>query len=249
VFDRLCRSQALAADPTRPSVLDVVRADAKRLHGQIGRRDQQRLAEFTDSVRALELRIAATAARPEGGGAVDPAKAPPPGMPTDHAAHVGLMTDLIALAFATDATRLVTFLMANEVSGRDFAFVPGCAGGFHDFSHHEGKQAKKEPYAKISRWYVERYRDLLQKLAALPEGDGTVLDHSFVVFGSAMSDGNEHSPHDLPILLAGRGDGTFPQGRLVRSPRDTPLCRLWLWLLQRFGCDLASFGDADSPLF
>ncbi len=250
VFDRLFRAQALAADPARPSVLDVVRADANRLRAQLGRRDQQRLAEFEDSVRALELRIAAAAARPApGDAAMDPAKAPAAGVPADHGAHVELMTDLIAMAFATDTTRLATFLLANEVSGRDFSFLPGCAGGFHDFSHHEGKAEKKEPYSKIGRWYVERYRSLLHKLAALPEGDGSVLDHSLVVFASAMSDGNEHSPHDLPILLAGRGGGTFPQGRLVRSKRDTPLCRLWLWMLQRFGCAVERFGDADAPLF
>ncbi|MBL8754442.1 MAG: DUF1552 domain-containing protein [Planctomycetes bacterium] len=247
VFDRLFRSQALAADATRASVLDAVRADANRLRARLGRRDQQRLAEFEDSVRALERRIEATAAR-GAAPAIDGKQAPPDGAPADHATHVELMTDLIALAFATDATRVVTFLLANEVSGRDFSFLPGCAGGFHDFSHHEGKEAKKRPYATINRWYVERWAALLDKLAALPEGDGTVLDHSFVVFASAMSDGNEHSPHDLPILLAGRGDGTLPQGRLVRSPRDTPLCRLWLSLLQRTGCPVERFGDADVPL-
>jgi hypothetical protein len=96
---------------------------------------------------------------------------------------------------------------------------------------------------------VERFADLLTKLAALPEGNGSVLDQSLVVFAGAMSDGNAHDPHDLPVLLAGRGGIAFPQGRLVASKRDTPLCRLWLWLLQRLGADAASFGDATAPLF
>lgn len=247
VFDRLFRSQALAADPARPSVLDVVKRDADRLATRLGRRDQQRLGEFLDAVRALELRIDAAARL--GRVEVDPAKAPPPGAPADHATHVELMLDLIALAFEMDATRIATFLLANEVSGRDFAFVEGCAGSFHEFSHHENKPEKTEPYRRINRWYVERYAGLLARLAARTEGDGTLLDRSLIVFAAAMSDGNAHDPHDLPIVLAGgAGDGFVP-GKLVVMPRDTALCRLWLWLGRRMGVELSEFGDATQPLF
>lgn len=247
VFDRLFRSQALAADPSRPSVLDVVKADADRLARRLGRRDQDKLVEYLDSVRALERRIAAAATSSSAAGAVAGASAPPDGVPDDYPTHLSLMFDLIALAFATDSTRIVTFLLANEVSGRNFAFVDGCAGSFHEFSHHEGKAEKQEPYRRINRWHVEQFAQLLRRLDAPAEGGRTLLDQSMVVLASAMSDGNAHSPHDLPVLLAG-GGGTLPQGRLLASPKDTPLCSLWLAMLQRFGVAASRFGDAERPL-
>ena len=247
VFDRLFRSSALAADPARPSVLDAVRRDRKRLAALLGARDRDKLDEYEDAVRALELRIEAAA-----GGArapITPGDAPPAGVPEDYATHVGLMLDLIALAFRTDTTRVVTFLTGNEVSGRNFAFVEGCAGNFHEFSHHEGKPEKQEPYRKINRWHVEQFAGLLDRLAAIEEGEGTLLDHSMLVLAGAMSDGNAHSPHDLPVLLAGGGGGSLNPGRLIASRADTPLCRLWLALLQRQGVAVDRFGDAEQPLF
>ncbi|MCA8967263.1 MAG: DUF1552 domain-containing protein, partial [Planctomycetes bacterium] len=216
-----------------------------------GRRDRAKLHEFQDSVRALELRIAAAeraAARGAPATTAEAAAAPAADAPPDYPTHVGLMFDLIALAFATDATRVVTFLMANEVSGRSFSFVDGCAGGFHEYSHHEGKADKQEAYRRINRWHVQQFAGLLDRLAALPEGGGSVLDASMVVLASAMQDGNTHSPHDLPVLLAGGGGGTIPRGRLLASKPDTPLCGLWLGMLRRMGVAAQSFGDADAPL-
>lgn len=247
VFDRLFRSSALAADPARPSVLDAVRRDRKRLAALLGARDRDKLDEYEDAVRALELRIEAAA-----GGAraqITPEQAPPAGVPDDYATHVGLMLDLIALAFRTDATRVVTFLTGNEVSGRNFAFVEGCAGNFHEFSHHEGRPEKQEPYRRINRWHVEQFAGLLDRLVAIEEGEGTLLDHSMLVLAGAMSDGNAHSPHDLPVLLAGGGGGSLTPGRLIASRADTPLCSLWLALLQRHGVAVDRFGDAEQPLF
>jgi hypothetical protein len=243
VFDRLSRSSALAADPTRRSVLDVVKADADRLNKQLGRADQQQLAAYLESVRALELRLAAIARRAPP--SIDGANAPPPGVPSDYATHVALMLDLIALAFATDSTRIATFLMANEVSGRDFGFVDGCAGNFHDFSHHENDAKKQEAYRRINRWHVQQYAGLLDRLAAMREGDATLLDRSMIVFACAMSDGNAHSPHDLPVLLAGRAGGGLRQGRWLDLPKHTPLCGLWLAMLRRFGVVADRFGDAE----
>lgn len=246
VFDRMFRSCALAADPLRKSVLDVVRDDAARLSRRASARDQRRLDEFSESVRALESRIEAAerATRAE----VDPSRTPEPGVPADYPTHVALMLDLMALAFETDTTRVVTFLMANEVSGRPFPFVEGCSGGFHDYSHHENKPEKQEPYQKINRWHVAQFASLLDRLAQRQEGEGSLLDASMLVLASAMSDGNAHDPHDLPVLLAGRGGGTIDQGRLVASQRDTPLCSLWLSMLRRMGVDAERFGDADGPL-
>jgi hypothetical protein len=249
VFDRLCGLRRQSSAPGQRQVLDLVAAEARRLQARLPARDQQQLTAYLESVQALERRITAAAAAPAPATSPQDPAAPPPGVPADYPTHVEQMTDLIAWAFATDSTRVVTFLMANEVSGRDFAFVDGCAGGFHEFSHHEGKAEKQEAYRRINRWHVERFRSLLDKLAAVPEGEGTVLDHTMVVLASAMRDGNAHSPHDLPVLLAGgRGCGV-PQGRLLTHQADTPLCRLWLALLQRLGVAAERFGDADSPLF
>ncbi len=246
-FDRLFRSSAMQHDPARQSVLDLVRDDAARLRRTLSRADQGRLDDFAAAIRALELRIAAAEQRPDGATVATAEFAR--GIPADYPDHVGLLFDVVELAFASDATRVVTFLMANEVSGRNFAFVDGCAGGFHEFSHHEGRADKQEPYRRINRWHVEQFRGLLERLARHRVGDDRLLDHSAVVLASAMKDGNAHSPHDLPILLAGgRGLG-LPQGRLLTSRRDTPLCRLWLALLQRLGAPVDSFGDADRPLF
>lgn len=246
VFDRMFRSRALAGDPLRKSVLDVVREDAARIARRASSRDQRRLEEFCDSVRALELRIEAAerASRSE----VDASLAPAAGIPADYPTHVALMLDLIALAFETDTTRVITFLMANEVSGRPFPFVEGCSGGFHDYSHHENKPEKQEPYKKINRWHVAQFASLLDRLAQRREGEGSLLDASMLVLASAMSDGNAHDPHDLPVLLAGRGGGSIEQGRLIASERDSKLCSLWLSMLQRMGVALDRFGDADRGL-
>lgn len=246
VFDRMFRSRALAADPLRKSVLDVVRDDAAKLSRRASARDQRRLDEFSESVRALELRI--EAAERASSAEVEPSRAPEPGIPADYPTHVALMLDLMTLAFETDTTRVVTFLMANEVSGRPFPFVEGCAGGFHDYSHHENKPEKQEPYKRINRWHVAQFASLLDRLAQRQEGEGSLLDASMLVLASAMSDGNAHDPHDLPVLLAGRGGRTIDQGRLVASERDTPLCSLWLSMLRRMGVDAQRFGDADRPL-
>ena len=246
VFDRMFRSRALAEDPLRKSVLDVVREDAVRLAQRASSRDQRRLEEFCDSVRALELRI--EAAERASSSHVDPMRAPAAGIPGDYPTHVALMLDLIALAFETDTTRVVTFLMANEVSGRPFPFVEGCSGGFHDYSHHENKPEKQEPYKKINRWHVAQFASLLDRLAQRREGEGSLLDASMLVLASAMSDGNAHDPHDLPVLLAGRGGGSIAQGRLIASERDSKLCSLWLSMLQRMGVALDRFGDADRGL-
>ncbi len=241
-FDRLFRSRRLAADgATRTSVLDAVRRDSKRLAARLSASDRHKLDEYEDAVRSLERRIDAAATMPQ------VADGPPPaaGRPADYPTHVNLMFDLIALAFRSDATRIVTFLTANEVSGRNFEWIEGCAGNFHAFSHHQNKPENLEPYRRINRWHVEQFAGLLDRLAAIEEADGTVLDHSSVVLAAAMSDGNRHSPRNLPIVVAGGG---HPTGRIV-SKKNTPLCRLWLSLLRQLGVDADEFADAREPLF
>ncbi|MCR9245073.1 MAG: DUF1552 domain-containing protein [bacterium] len=243
-FDRLFRSRRLAKDAARESVLDAVRRDSKRLALRLSKSDRRKLDEYEDAVRSVERRIEAAAAIADVE-ALDAGERPTGGYPKHYPTHVGLMLDLVALAFRSDATRIVTFLTANEVSGRRFGWIEGCDGNFHEYSHHQNKPEKLKSYRRINRWHVEQFVGLLDRLAVIEEADSNVLEHSAVVLAAAMSDGNKHSPHDLPVVVAGGG---VPTGRIV-SPPDTPLCRLWLGLLRKTGAEVASFGDADEPLF
>lgn len=251
VFDRIFRRRSSALDPARQSVLDAVRRDSKRLSQKLGARDRNKLDEYEESVRSLELRLEAVSKEQllDDPKALAAAKRPSSGRPRDYREHMSLMLDLITMAFRIDATRIVTFLTGNEVSGRNFSFVEGCAGNFHGFSHHEKKPEKMEPYRRINRWHVAQFASLLDRLAAVEEGDGTLLDHSMLVMAAAMSDGNAHSPHNLPVLLAGGACGDASRGHILRSKRDTPLCGLWLAMLQRMGVAADAFGDADQPMF
>ena len=251
VFDRMFRRSAAATDPARQSVLDAVRRDAKRLSARLGARDRNKLDEYEESVRSLERRLEAVAKEQAANGApvLQENQRPESGVPRDYRTHMSLMLDLITMAFRIDATRIATFLTGNEVSGRNFSFIEGCAGNFHSFSHHEGKPEKQEPYRRINRWHVAQFASLLDRLEAVEEGEGTLLDHSMLVMAAAMSDGNRHSPHNLPVLLAGGACGDAAAGHILRSRKDTPLCRLWLTMLHRMGIEAKSFGDATNPLF
>lgn len=268
-FDRLFRSQAGAAgsDPARDrSVLDLVLADAKRLRGRVGKNDQLKLDEYLESVRAVEQRIEFETRRKAEEVLADPLALAEveklDGRITDyfadpaqasersgnHTGHVRLMLDVMALAFWTDSTRVSTFMFANAVSGRNFSFLDPAFGGHHQTSHHEGDKAKLEQYTRMVAWHVEQYAYLLGRLRSFREGEGTVLDHSMIVFGAGLRDGNSHNPHNLPTLLAGRAGGTLATGRHLGYGPDTPMANLHLGLLRRMGVDAQRFSDSTGEL-
>jgi hypothetical protein len=256
-FDRLFRSSRLRDAACEQSVLDVVRDDARRLARDVSRDDRRKLDEYLDSVRDLERRIAACSSSAVAEGAegsaarssvLDGAARPPEARPASHEEHVRLMLDLVVLAFQADVTRVATFMFGNAVSGLDMSFIDGVKGGHHEISHHENRPEKTIPYQRINRWHVGELARFLQRMAAIRDGDGTLLDHSLVVFGCAMRDGNAHDPNDLPIVVAGRGGG-LPTGQHLAFPKPTPLCSLWLALLQRMGVEAERFGDSCGPLF
>lgn len=235
------------------ALLDLVLDDAHRLRGRLGRDDQHKLDEYLDAVRDVERRLAffnqpdPRAWRPES--RPDEDIAAPKGEPGDHQEHVRLMLDLIALAFWTDSTRISSFMFANDVSGKNFGqLVPGTSGSHHEFSHHQDKPEKFEPYSKINQWHAAQLAYLLDKLAAIREGERTLLDNSMILFGSSMSDGNRHDPSNLPILLAGRGGGRIDSGRHIASPKGTPLCNLYVSMLDRMGTPVEAFGDSTGAL-
>ena len=268
-FDRLFRStlkDGSGVSAADQSVLDAVREDAKRLRGQIGARDREKLDEYFDSVRAVEKRIEFDAKRRAGeyssdplvrreieklGGRItdyyrDPARLSERGV--DHTEQVRLMLDIIALAFWTDSTRVSTFMFANAVSGKNFSFLEGVKGSHHEISHHEKRPENLAQYKRINQWHVGQYAYLLEKLRSIKEGEGTLLDNSMIVLGAGMHDGNAHDPHNLPIIVGGRGGGSLAPGRNLTYEKNTPLCNLWQSMLTRMGTPVEKMADSTGEL-
>ncbi len=249
VFDRLFGAGSAAErakrDAQRKSVLDLVKADFSDLNGKLGRSDQRKLDEYFSAVRDIELRI-------ERAGQFGEPKAPegfaaPTGIPPTYEEHIRLMADLMVLAFQTDTTRVCTFVLANEGSNKAYPFI-NVREGHHDLSHHGNDLEKKAKIAQINRFHTTQLAYLIGKLKAVKEGDGTLLDHCMLAYGSGNSDGNAHNHDNLPLLLAGGGCGTLKPGRHVVYPKDTPLNNLWLSLLNRMDLKTQQLGDSTGEL-
>jgi hypothetical protein len=232
-------------------LLDQVLGDAKRLRGQVGSGDQVRIDEYLSVVRSLEQRLeragspARTAWKPRV--PIDP-KASLTEHPKDHAEHVRLMLDIIALAFQSDTTRIATFMFGNAVSNVSFRFLEGVSAGHHDVSHHQNNEDKLRQYQLINRWHVAQYAYLLNRLRGMKEGNSTVLDNSMILFGSALSDGNKHDPHKLPLVLAGRAGGRLATGQHLVYAEDTPAANLYVSMLDAMGTPVERFADSTGPL-
>lgn len=230
---------ARAAD--RRSVLDLARADVKRLLGKVGPADRRKLDEYLSAVREVEQRLARDATSdalvpvPEGlrGGGAYPER-------------VRLFYELLVLAFQADRTRVATCMLGNAGSNLSYAFL-GVPEGHHDLSHHGGDAGKLDKIGRINRFHAEQAAWFLDRLAAVREEGDTLLDRSLVLYASALADGNAHAHHDLPVLLAGRGGGVRT-GRHERYPAETPMANLYLSLLQRAGLRVESFADSTRPL-
>jgi len=269
VFDRLFRENAgqrKASALESKSVLDLVLADAKALRGRVGLDDQRRLDEYLESIRSVEQRIEADIARVASGENLDPAardaisqldqrittamaqqKDPGSRLRLDHTEHSRLMMELMTLAFWSDSTRVSTFMFGWAVSGKSFTFLDGVKHSHHESSHHENKQEKLEQYQKINTWHVEQFAHLLDRMKSIKEGEGTLLDNTLLLFGSSMRDGNAHSPKNLPLVLAGHGGG-LQGGRHLVSENNTPMCNLFLSMLQLGGVKADRFGDSTGAL-
>jgi hypothetical protein len=228
----------------RRSVLDLVSEQAADLKGRLGSADQQKVEQYFTSVREIEARIARAAETKE---VAAPEREVPEGVPGDLVEHIRLMYDLMALAFQTDTTRIITFMTANEGSNRSYKMV-GVNNGHHELSHHREDQEKVEQLKKIDLFLVTEFTAFLKKLQSIPEGTGSLLDHSLVLYGSGLSDGNRHRHDDLPIILAGRAGGTIQPGRHVALASETPLNNLFLSMLDRIGASVPSLGDSTGRL-
>jgi len=253
-YQRLYRASAgQSADTAKLDtlLLDRVLGDAKRLRSEIGAEDGKRLDEYLSVMRSLEQRVerAASGERRNWKARVPLALAnAPTEQPASHEEHCQLMLDLIATAFQSDTTRIATFMFGNAVSNVSFRFLEGVTMGHHDTSHHGKAEDKLRQYQIINRWHVVQYARLLRKLGTMKEGDSTVLDNSMILFGSALSDGDSHSPHKLPIVVGGGGGGRLDSGQHRRYTEDTPLANLFVSLLDAFGTPVERFADSTGPL-
>ena len=267
-FDRLFRtgSGETAGSPDDSSVLDLVKEDAARLRKTVGVGDRHKLDEYLESVRSIERRIAFEGERrseqyysdPLALAEIekldkrlldftkDPGRLRERGL--DHSEHVRLMLDLMVLAFWTDSTRIATFMFGNDVSNKNFSFLPGVRGSHHELSHHENDKAKMEQYKLINVWHVQQYAYLLERLKSIKEGETNLLDQSMILMGASIRDGNAHDPHNLPVLLGGKGGGVLPGGRHLVYKPNTPLCNLFRSMLKTVGAPTPAFADSTGEL-
>jgi hypothetical protein len=226
------------------SILDFVGNEVENLGRVIGPQDATKIGEFLDAVRDVERRIQMAEAQ---NSRELPVVEQPVGVPTDYAEHARLMMDLLALAYQTDLTRISTFMLAREVSGHAYPEI-GVTDSHHPLSHHQDEPAKLERLHKINEYHFRQFGYLVGKLAAMPEGDGTMLDHTVFLYGTGISDSNTHFHDDLPIAIVGGKAAGIKGGRYIRQPKGTPLANLHLTILDKLGFPLEKLGDSTGRL-
>ena len=224
---------------TRRSILDLVAQRSRQLAADLGASDRRKLDEYLTSIREIEQRIE-TAEHDMTG--LTPGVDKPSGVPVLYADYVNLMFDLQVVAFQTDLTRIVTLMMGREGSMRTYPEI-GVPDPHHPLTHHRGNVEWIERVTQVNVHHMQLFAGFLAKLRATKDGDGTLLDHAMVVYGSGLSDGNRHTHEDLPVLVAGGGGG-FTLGRHVAYPKRTPMTNLYLTLLDRMGVPTESIGDS-----
>jgi hypothetical protein len=228
------------------SILDGIVGDIARLENNLASSDKTRLDEYLTDVRELERRIQNVERyNAQSGQAALPTA--PLGIPESYDEHVKLMFDLQALAFMTDVTRVSSFKLSRDVSQRVFS-IAGVNTPFHSASHHGESPAKIAEYAKINRYHVSLLAYFLDKLKATPDGDGNLLDHTMVLYGSPMGDSNVHNHKRVPLLLAGHGNGAFKGNLHLKTAEGTPTANAYLTLLRRLGVNVPSIGDSTGEL-
>lgn len=229
----------------KQSILDFVMEDADKLKSQLGTRDQRKMEEYFTAIREIEERLV----RMEKDGAVALATGvkAPVGVPANYGEHIRLMGDMMVLAFQADLTRVCTFMFANEGSNRSYADI-GVPEGHHDVSHHGKDPRKLEAKRAIDTFHVQQLAYVLQRMSQVKELGGTLLDHSMIVYGGGISDGDRHNHDDLPVLLCGGANGAFKQGRHIRYKNGTPMNNLHLSMLDRMGVHAETLGDSTGQL-
>jgi hypothetical protein len=249
VFERMFGQGGSAADRAARtqedrSILDAITHQASDLQRSLGAEDRATVGDYLDNVREIERRIqkaeqqvSADVTLPE----------EPPGIPFSYEQHVGIMYDLLALAYQANITRVFTFMMAREVSNRTYPQV-GVPDGHHATSHHQNRPDKIEKLVKIQNYHLTLFAKFLDKLRSTPDGDGSLLDHSTILYGSNMSNSNAHNHFPLPSLVLGSGAGQIQGGRHLRYPDHTPMTNLLVTLLEKAGVHQETLGDSTGRL-
>ena len=227
------------------SLLDYVTGSLNRLGSTLGASDRTKLNEYTDSIRDIERRI--QKAEQQNASVKLPVMERPTAVPDEFEDHVKMVMDLQVLAYQTDMTRVITLMMAREGSNRPYRNL-GISDGHHNLTHHQNDPEKITKIIKINEVQVKLYGYLLERLKATPDGEGNLLDNSLILYGSSISDGNLHTHHDLPIVLAGGGGGQVKGNRHLRFPKETPLNNLLLSMVNKVGVPVEKFGDSTGTM-
>jgi len=230
---------------TYSSILDLVTEEAADLQKSLGPRDKAMVADYLDTVREIERRVEKMEARD-----LSKLKLPPTpaGPPAQNDAHLALMFDLVGLAFQGNLTRVFSMMMAAEVSGMTYPVVQ-VTDSFHPLSHHNNEKAKLDKLVKIQTYHTTVMAKFAAKLAALPDGDGNMLDHALLFYGSNMSNSNAHNHQPLPSALIGGANGKVKGGQHLKYPENTPLSNLLLTIVNRAGIETDKLGDDGTKAF
>ncbi len=229
------------------SILDFVLEDAKGLSRKVSNKDRAKLDEYLTAVREIEQRLERTE---KDNRQPPPTFAPfhkPEGIPASYEEHIRLMGDMLILAFQTDATRIATFMLANEASNKSYRFI-GVNEGHHTLSHHQNDPEKLRKISDINTFHARQVSYILQRLKSIPEGNGSLLDNCMILYGAGISDGNRHNNENLPIIIAGKAGGTLAPGRHIRYHFETPMANLYLSMLDQLGIRKDRFGDSTGRL-
>jgi Protein of unknown function (DUF1552) len=228
----------------RRSILDFVTEDTQKLESNLGPSDRRKLDEYLSSIREIERQIEQAE---KDNAQILPGMDKPYGVPADFAEHFRLMTNMMTVAFQADQTRIITFLMTREGTSRAYPEI-GIPDGHHPLTHHRNQAPLMEKVASINTYHMRQFAGWVEKLKSIQEGDSTLLDNSMIVYGAGLSDGNRHLHEDLPTLMVGKGGNAFKPGRHIVYRKETPMCNLFLTMMDRMGVHTEHFGDSTGPI-
>jgi hypothetical protein len=247
VFERMfgragTAAQRLERMRTERSILDSVREDVKDLDVDLGSRDRARLSDYLENLREIEQRIQRAEKQ-----ATTEVRIPdaPIGVPEEFQEHVGLMFDLLAVAYEADISRVFTFMLSRDASQRVYPNI-GISEPHHSMSHHGNNPEKLANLVKLNTYHVSLFAKFVDKLKNTPDGDGSLLDHSLILYGSGMSESDTHSRLDIPLAFVGGDGGRLKGNRHIQAPKETPVANLMLGLANRFGSDVDKFGTLST---
>lgn len=228
----------------RRSILDFVTDDTHKLEATLGPTDKRKLDEYLSSIREVERQIERAEKDNQ---QIDPHMDKPYGIPADFAEHFRMMSNMMAIAFQADQTRIITFLMTREGSSRPYREL-GIPDGHHPLTHHRNQPDLMEKVRQINTYHVQQFASFVEKMKSTKDGDGTLLDNCMLVYGAGLSDPNAHLHEDLPTIIVGKGGNYFKTGRRIIARRETPMCNLFLTMMDRMGVPVEHFGDSTGRL-